>query len=122
MIDNNIEVYKKELHIDDEKNYEIVKRTIMTKEQAINFELPKINIITKLAIKYCDNFYMTKACFKFTDNDWFTTRIEEIPDDMLFDNFKEAEDYLLFISEYHSLMRQYLSIDVVRKLEREELL
>lgn len=88
----------------------------------MDFELPKINVITKLAIKYGDNFYMTKVCFKFTDNDWFTTRIEEIPDDLLFDNFKDAEDCLLFISEYHSLMKQYLSVDVVRKLEREELL
>ena len=85
----------------------------------MDFELPKINIVNKLAIKYGNNFYMTKVCFKFTDNDWFTTRIEEIPDDMLFDNFKDAEDCLLFISEYHRLMNQYLSVDVVRKVERD---
>ena len=82
-------------------------------------DLPKINIVNKLAIKYGDSFYMTKACFKFTNNNWFTTRIEEIPDDMLFDNFKDAEDCLLFISEYHRLMNQYLSVALVRKLERD---
>lgn len=86
----------------------------------MDFELPKINIITKLAIKYNDVFYTTKACFKFTDNDWFTTRVEEIPDNMLFDDYNKANDCLLFISKYHNLMNQHLSIDVVRKSEREE--
>ena len=83
--------------------------------------LPKINIITKFAIKYNDVFYITKACFKFTDNDWFITRIEKIPDNMLFDNYTEAEDCLMFISKYHALVNKHMSIDVVRKLVTEDI-
>ena len=83
--------------------------------------LPKINIITKFAIKYGDSFYMTKALFTFSDKDWFTDNINEIPDDMLFDNYKEAEDCLFFICENHRLVNKHMSIDVVRKLEKENI-
>lgn len=89
-------------------------------EPVIDF-LPKINIITKLAIKYGDSFYMTKAIFAFSENDWFTDNINEIPDNMLFDNYKEAENCLMFISKYHTLVDKYMSIDVVRKLVTEDI-
>jgi len=83
-------------------------------------ELPKINIVNKFAIKYSSNFYMTKALFTVSEKNWFTANINEIPDDMLFDSYKEAEDCLMFISKYHSLVDQYMSIDVVRKVESED--
>ena len=79
----------------------------------------RIDIITKWAIAYDDKHYMTKTIFKFTDYDWFTDNISKIPDDMLFDEYKDAEIVLYSIGERHKLVRKYLSIKVVRKLEEK---
>ena len=85
-----------------------------------NFPLPtKINIITKFAIKYGDKYYMTKVLFAFSEKNWFTDKISEIPDDMLFDSYNEANDCLLWICERHNLVEKYLSIDVVNKLKED---
>lgn len=85
-----------------------------------NIPLPaKIDIITKFAIKYGDKFYMTRVLFIFSEMDWFTDNINEIPNDMLFDSYSKANDCLLYICERHNLVGKYLSIGVVRKLKEK---
>ena len=75
------------------------------------------SIVTKFAIKYGDNLYMTHTLFTFSEKNWFTDKIDEIPNNMLFDSYNDAHDCLSFINEHHSLIGKYLSIDVVRKLK-----
>ena len=76
----------------------------------------KIDIVTKFAIKYGEHLYLTHALFEISENNWFIDNIAEIPDDMLFDTYNEANDCLLFIAKHHKLIGKYISIDVVRKL------
>lgn len=82
----------------------------------------KINVITKFAIKYSDKYYMTSGLFTFSKKDWFTDNINEIPNDMLFDSYNEANNCLLWICERHNLVGKYLSVGIVRKLKENKLL
>ena len=77
----------------------------------------KLNVVSKYAIKYGDNLYLTKSSFTFSKKDWYTDKISEIPNDMLFDSYNEARDWLYSIGFHHRLVRDYLSLEIVRKLE-----
>lgn len=79
-----------------------------------------VHIISKFVIKYGDKFYMTKDWFTFSEKNWFTDKINEIPNDMLFDGYNKALACLTFIRERHSLIGKYLSIDVVKILKEKE--
>ncbi len=85
----------------------------------MDFELPKINIADKFAIKYND-YYLTKIFFNITDDNWYTDRIDEIPDDLLFNEYNEADNCLLVICANHRLINKHVSIVPVRKVERED--
>ena len=82
----------------------------------------KIEIVNKYVISYGDELYMTKGLFTFSHYDWATRNLEEVPENMLFDTYEQAEDTLLWMSNFHKLTVEHMKVKPVRILVKRDLL
>ena len=83
-----------------------------------------LRIVDKYVIAFDESqktYYINSWLFNITESDWFTDSLSEIKNEYLFDNYKDAENFLYDLANRHRLLaKTNLHIQRIKRVEELE--